>query len=252
MTDPTKVTSFVAVYPENTRGRDFVVGDLHGCLKEFNDLKRQVGFRPSRDRMFSVGDLCDRGPYSFPCLELLYEPWFHAVIGNHEQLMLDAYRGRTDGYLWAANGGVWAMGLDADQRALLRDIADKIEALPLAIVVGEGADRFNIVHAEFTGTDAELDAGNYDQRRQMMMVWGRTIAHEDSPFTGEGLSPTYCGHTIMQNVARTASHIFIDTGAFITHGDYDGEGRLTMIEPRTGKEWCSTKPKRASETRKRA
>lgn len=218
-------------------GRDFVVGDLHGCLAEFRSVLAQVDFDKAKDRVFSVGDLIDRGPDSIGCLELLYEPWFYPVIGNHEQLMLDAYRGRTDGELWMVNGGAWSMSLDVDARALMRDIADRLEALPLAIVVGDGDDRFNVVHAEFPHTDADMDAGEFDARLQMVMVWGRSIAQEHSGFDGAGLSPTYCGHTIMRAVTRRASHIFIDTGAFIAHGNYGEDGWLTLIEPRSGETW---------------
>ena len=74
----------------NELGRDFVVGDLHGCIDHFERLLDQIEFDAEKDRMFSVGDLVDRGPDSMACLRLLKEPWFHAVLGNHEDMMLDA------------------------------------------------------------------------------------------------------------------------------------------------------------------
>ena len=58
----------LTVLPENDRGRDFVVGDLHGC---YDALMRQLdarGFDPAADRLLSVGDLVDRGPDSRRCL----------------------------------------------------------------------------------------------------------------------------------------------------------------------------------------
>lgn len=42
----------------NRRGRDFVVGDVHGCLRTLEHVLREVGFDEDRDRLFSVGDLC--------------------------------------------------------------------------------------------------------------------------------------------------------------------------------------------------
>jgi hypothetical protein len=44
----------------NGRGRDFIVGDLHGCRAMLDALLVHVGFDPDRDRLFSVGDLMDR------------------------------------------------------------------------------------------------------------------------------------------------------------------------------------------------
>jgi serine/threonine protein phosphatase 1 len=69
----------------NTRGRDFVVGDIHGWLEPLQAELDAVCFDPAVDRLFSVGDLIDRGPDSEQCLLLTREPWFFAVRGNHEQ-----------------------------------------------------------------------------------------------------------------------------------------------------------------------
>jgi serine/threonine protein phosphatase 1 len=67
----------------NSRGRDFVIGDLHGCLDQLQLKLALVSFAPERgDRLFAVGDLVDRGPDSLGCLNLLREPWFFSVLGN--------------------------------------------------------------------------------------------------------------------------------------------------------------------------
>ena len=48
--------------PRNALGRDFAVGDVHGCFTRLQQGLDQLGFDPTRDRLFSVGDLVDRGP----------------------------------------------------------------------------------------------------------------------------------------------------------------------------------------------
>lgn len=50
--------------PENTRGRDFVVGDIHGAFDKVEAAMAKVGFDVERDRLLSVGDLVDRGAES--------------------------------------------------------------------------------------------------------------------------------------------------------------------------------------------
>ena len=45
----------------NRTGRDFVVGDVHGCFRTLEQALGQVGFDRERDRLFSVGDLVNRG-----------------------------------------------------------------------------------------------------------------------------------------------------------------------------------------------
>ena len=71
-------------FARNTQGRDLVVGDLHGMRDELLRQLERVGFDDKADRVFCVGDLVDRGPHSQACVELLDEPWFHSVMGNHD------------------------------------------------------------------------------------------------------------------------------------------------------------------------
>lgn len=66
-----------------------MVGDLHGHRHLLEDELDRIGFNPTRDRVLSGGDLIDRGPDSLGTLELLEEPWFHAVLGNHELMLLN-------------------------------------------------------------------------------------------------------------------------------------------------------------------
>lgn len=80
---------FIKKVQPNLEGRDFVVGDLHGCFDELQKLLDFVKFDGARDRLFSTGDLVDRGPKSYDCLNLLNEKWFYSVLGNHEDLILN-------------------------------------------------------------------------------------------------------------------------------------------------------------------
>ena len=70
-------------------GRDWVVGDVHGCFSTLREALRVIDFEHGRDRLFSVGDLIDRGPNSMEALEWLAGERFEAVvIGNHEAEMV--------------------------------------------------------------------------------------------------------------------------------------------------------------------
>jgi len=88
---------FIQTVPANVDGRDFVVGDLHGCFDELAKLMTYVKFDPKRDRLFSTGDLIDRGPRSSDCLALLKKNWFYPVLGNHEDLILTKIKLRDSG-----------------------------------------------------------------------------------------------------------------------------------------------------------
>ena len=61
-------------FARNPLGRDLAVGDIHGYFSRLEQTLNQAGFDPARDRLFSVGDLTDRGPDSTAVLEWLAEP----------------------------------------------------------------------------------------------------------------------------------------------------------------------------------
>lgn len=58
-------------FQENKVGTDYVVGDIHGCFTKLAEALDEVGFNFTKDRLFSTGDLVDRGPESEECLEWL-------------------------------------------------------------------------------------------------------------------------------------------------------------------------------------
>lgn len=66
-------------------GRRFILGDLHGEIGKLESVLALSGFSASRDTLYSLGDISDRGSGSAECLRRLSElPAFHAVTGNHD------------------------------------------------------------------------------------------------------------------------------------------------------------------------
>lgn len=223
-------------YEQNLAGRDFVVGDLHGCYEDLLRALTMLNFDGQVDRLFSVGDLVDRGPDSFKCANLIYEPWFFAVKGNHEELMYETMlrNSRDHAGTWLGNGGQWFASEDEGElKAVCRDI----EMLPYVISVGEGENRFNIVHAELKRsrnwekqpvTDMSLDHWDFSNWELADMMWGRTIISNGKRKIEEleadelwhdmdNLSLTFVGHTPVRNVVQVQKHMYIDTGAVYHH-----------------------------------
>jgi bis(5'-nucleosyl)-tetraphosphatase (symmetrical) len=62
----------------------WIVGDVHGCARELDDLLARVRFDERRDELWSVGDLVNRGPDSLAALELWRDVGGRAVLGNHD------------------------------------------------------------------------------------------------------------------------------------------------------------------------
>lgn len=68
-------------------GRTIIIGDVHGCLDELDQLLDSVAISSS-DRITFVGDLIGRGPNSIGVLDRVAELQAHCVQGNHERQLL--------------------------------------------------------------------------------------------------------------------------------------------------------------------
>lgn len=208
-------------FGKNGNGHDFVVGDVHGCFDLLHRLLVVAGFDKRKDRVFSVGDLVDRGPSSHAAVAWLGYPWFHAVRGNHEQMAIEAGAGLCDMNLHCINGGVWFYGLcEADRRRTCKAFSE----MPYAIEVATDNGAIGLVHAEVPGDDweffresliaseAEMPA-NFEHLERFAL-WGRDVIRGRSGFAGvENISRVYVGHTPVKEWQAIGNVHYIDTGA---------------------------------------
>ncbi len=67
---------------------DWLVGDLQGCDAALGRLLDTVGFSPSRDCLWLLGDLVGRGPASLATLRRVRDLGAHCVLGNHDLNLL--------------------------------------------------------------------------------------------------------------------------------------------------------------------
>lgn len=220
-------------FERNTAGRDMVVGDIHGHFTKLQRALDAVGFDPSAgDRLFSVGDLVDRGPESSLVIDWLAKPWFHPVIGNHEDMAIRwGLPGcRMDRELYARNGGAWNIShIPAERLA----ISDALSALPLAIEVETEHGLVGIVHAEPTEDWNELRGLLQDETiprsrlkaLRQCLLWDRSRVEDGHQSVIKGLRAAVVGHTPVKRPSWLGSVLYIDTGAWAS-----GEKDFALID----------------------
>lgn len=181
-------------FDANQHGRDFAIGDLHGSYSSLVNLLSNLNFDPTVDRLFSCGDLCDRGPDSYSCLSLLRETFFHSIRANHEELLLEAVDGAP--FMLVRNGGAWAIELLSDSHAGIKteqaldfiDLVKLVRNLPLVMTVSlRDGSKVHLIHAELPiegVTDemladqqciTELNSDTFACQDGGFLQWGRRV-----------------------------------------------------------------------------
>ena len=140
----------------------YCISDIHGCYDEFKALLKKINFTGT-DTLYVLGDVIDRGPESIKCLRyIMGASNVHLLMGNHEQMMLDALASdyeRDESLMrhWFENGGNKTLQelckLSKDEQI---SIMNYINALPYLGQVKIGEQNYVLVHA---GLNVEAASG---------------------------------------------------------------------------------------------
>jgi len=121
---------------------DYLIGDVQGCCDALDALLAKIDFSPSRDRIFVLGDLVNRGPRSLDTLRRLRDLGnaAHCLLGNHDLNLLAVAHGVRKPH----RGDTIQEILDARDRDRW---LDWLRQRPLALTLGSGAASWLMVHA---------------------------------------------------------------------------------------------------------
>lgn len=222
-------------FKRNEQGRDFVVGDIHGAFDLVLKAMSQAQFNPAVDRLFSVGDLIDRGAGSHRCVKFLAQPYVHAVRGNHEDMLLELYaNGEPDPavveFMASRNGFGWWLSVPAMHR---REILAAIAELPLAIEIETVRGTVGLIHADIPERMswdkflADIEAAN--PKTTETCLWGRDRIRSNNAEGVQGVGRIFVGHTPQWGgLARYGNVYAVDTGAVFAEQGAKDDGCLTM------------------------
>ena len=216
----------------NTNGVDYCVGDVHGCVSRLYAFLAKIQFNPETDRLFSVGDLVNKGPESENVLDLLNESWFHSVLANHEQMIIDShdpYNSTADDALFV-NGGGWYFTLSEKERD---SICWELSSLPFMIEVEmPNGTTFGIVHADVPFNDwnkAKERIYQEDEQVKNFLIWDRGRYNGNLAGNVIGVNHVLVGHTPVENVVQENNIIRLDTGAVFLNKFAEFEKGFTIM-----------------------
>lgn len=226
-------------FEENTKGTDYVVGDLHGHYTTLMKSLKKIGFDKKKDRLFCVGDLMDRGKQNIACAMLLKEDWFFCCAGNHEFMFIDAISDYEVG-LFINNGGMWATGVDDNKLKMIFELLKKNLYHSMTVYVDGRA--YGIMHTpgsnpDFDWRDLEsivVECGTQSYMMNVDLFWSRSLIQKwkyaynqdfltdgnlPERYTRKNVERIYVGHTPRKNLTTFNNISYIDHG--VCFGFYD-------------------------------
>lgn len=194
----------------NTKGRDYFVGDIHGQFHILLQEMRKVNFNIEVDRIFSVGDLVDRGMDSLDSVDWIKLPHFHAVQGNHENMAIRYPSGNMDMDNYFRNGGGWMIALGAHQA---KEVSESLNTLPMLIEIETKYGLVGVVHAEVAGDDWDWCKANIqDKGVRQQVMWNREKITNADQAEVKNIDYVVVGHTPIKKPVRLGNVFYIDTG----------------------------------------
>lgn len=182
--------------------RTLVIGDVHGCAEELRRLLDATG----AERAVLVGDLYTKGPDPAGVWRLVRDRQLDAVLGNHDQRLLDALDGRRPG---DREAHACIEALDGEDPAWRSSLA----ALPLWY---EDVEGWIVVHAGLHPTQGL--AGTSRSMALSMRRWPEAEAHAPRWHeTYDGERPVVFGHDavgglVWRTRAGRPAVVGLDTG----------------------------------------
>ena len=160
----------------------FCIGDIHGNYKGLKEILELSKFSYEEDLLIFLGDICDRGPDTFECIEeLLKIKNLIYILGNHEIFFKEYIETNKVYRLWIENGGgqtleSYANKIDLDHNDILnancnvlipkshRDLLDTTKTYYII-------DNMIFIHGGYTN-DIEIEKHN-----EHMLCWSRDLAY---------------------------------------------------------------------------
>jgi serine/threonine protein phosphatase 1 len=192
--------------------RRFVIGDIHGCPRTLRKLVEDVLHLELGDTLYLTGDYIDRGPDSKGVLDYLMQLREFGydicpLLGNHEQLLLDAVADPSAHALWYGNGG-WGtlreFGVNSPAEIPQRYI-NFLASLSLIHLL----DDYVLVHA---GLDFQKD-DPFSESDFQALLWSRDYKTDPAKLDGRTLVTGHSRVPLFQIQESLATcHIKLDNG----------------------------------------
>lgn len=196
----------------------YVTSDLHGEYNLFMELLNKINFDKTKDKLYILGDVVDRGNKSIELLQYIYQNRESMILlkGNHEEMMLDGITVKNY-HMWFGNGGLNTYReYESLTTQIQKQLFKYIRELPCLLQIKVSNTNFILSHA---GVETDHNGKILPQQDQDFLLWAREEFLNDTEIANDVIA--IVGHTPTVNihnkdtiwVSDCGKKICIDCGA---------------------------------------
>ncbi|PIQ07961.1 MAG: diadenosine tetraphosphatase [Ignavibacteriales bacterium CG18_big_fil_WC_8_21_14_2_50_31_20] len=198
-----------------------VIGDIHGCYHTLVELYNKIIKKYPDLKVYSVGDLIDRGNNSCDVMEFVIEKKIEFTPGNHEYMFYNFFKEPSSVFArsWVFNGSEATLESYEDNEEKVFSHIDVIKKAPFYINTqdcfishaGISKEYEHFLPKDFRTNLSALHELIYnDYRSDRGVLWCR-----DEPLNIGKLQ--IIGHTKHQEIILDEDNnaVYIDTGAYV-------------------------------------
>ena len=196
-----------------------VIGDIHGCYNTLVKTYDEVKAKYPDIEIFSVGDLVDRGKFSFEVMEFIKSKKIKFTAGNHDLMFYFFITQPTNaiGKSWIYNGSESTMESYSNHMSKMREHLAFIKKAPLffnlddCFISHAGISSFlkRSIKKNILDNPEELEELLHDDLNSLhSVIWSRDVLMNIGKLQ-------IVGHTRFDNVYHdtSANALYIDTSA---------------------------------------
>ena len=200
-----------------------VIGDIHGCYYTFLELYNSIREKYNKIPIFTVGDLVDRGNYSYDVIKFVLNEGIKFTPGNHDYMFYHFFKDPSSLFArsWIFNGNETTLESYDEHEEALFDHIDAIKQAPLFY----NLDDCFISHAGISKRYDSVLPDNFRENLNQLdeIVNGQYQSDSGVLWTRDELlnlgKLQIVGHTKQKDIVfdETANAVYIDTGAYVGH-----------------------------------
>jgi predicted phosphodiesterase len=193
--------------------RILVIGDVHGCLEELQNLVQKATRDHNNGQKFAaiilVGDLCNKGPSSAETIAYVrHQPRWFSIRGNHDDRALAAALGDEEAR--SKPKYAWVDALSDEDVNWMSELPYTITIPKSMLNVGNNAKDIIIVHAGLVPTTSLTNQST------QTMVTIRNLIVEGEPMAWaklwQGPELVIFGHDAKRGLQKEEHAIGLDSG----------------------------------------